>query len=125
VGSPVAAGFDNTTDKTKPRNYTHSEQILYRWLQIRLPKVTFDPLKLAAVYAIIFRQVRICDSCLSDMVAWQSGLRLAAKTSQLYLAIWDISPRTPSAFIPTVSPGGTGTPVAIADLRRASLRFSP
>lgn len=31
--SPVAPGFDNIKDKTKPLNYTHSEQILYRWAQ--------------------------------------------------------------------------------------------
>jgi hypothetical protein len=124
VPSPVAPGYDNTKDKTKPLNYTHSEQILYRWLQKQLATVSSDPKTLAAVYVIIFSQVRVCDACVSSMVSWQSSLRQIAKTSLLYLAIWDIRPGTPSAFIPTVFPGGTGTPVAIADLRRVSIPFT-
>lgn len=123
--SPVAPGFDNIKDKTKPLNYTHSEQILYRWAQGQLAGLSFDANKLAGIYVIIFSQVRICDACISDMVSWQSALRQLVKTPLLYLAIWDIGPGTPSAFIPTVSPAGTGTPVAIADLRRVPIRFLP
>lgn len=125
VVSPVAPGYDNTTDKTKPRNYTHSEQALYRWLQKQLMGLSFDPQALTAIYVIIFSQVRVCDACLSDMVSWQSDLRQAAKTAQLYLALWDIRPGSPSAFIPTVSPEGTGTPIVIGDLRRLMIRFIP
>lgn len=125
VPSPVAPGYDNTKDKTKPLNYPHSEQALYRWLQIQLAKISFDPKTLAGIYIVIFSQTRICDACIADMGSWQANLRHIAKTSLLYLAIWDIRPGTPSAFIPTVSPRGTGTPVALADLRRVPVRFTP
>lgn len=124
VPSPAAPGYDNTTDKTKPLNYTHSEQVLYRWLQQQLAKVSFDPKALAAIYVIIFSQVRVCDACVASMTPWQSNLRQIAKTPLLYLAIWDIRPGTLSAFIPTVFPRGTGTPVAIADLRRVNIPFT-
>lgn len=123
--SSVAPGFDNVKDKTKPLNYTHSEQALFRWASSQLTSISFDAGKLAGIYVIIFSQVRVCDACVQDMVSWQSQLRQVAKTSLLYLAIWDIRPGTPSAFIPTVSPAGTGTPVAIADLRRVTINFIP
>ena len=64
--SPVAPGFDNTTDKTKPLNYTHSEQTLYRWASSQLTDISFDAQKLVAIYVIIFTQVRVCDACLAD-----------------------------------------------------------
>ena len=122
--SPVAPGYDNTVDKTKPRNDTHSEQALQRWLIKQLTSISFDANTLAGIYVITFSQVRVCDACLSDMVSWQADLRQAAKTSLLYLAIWDIRPGTPSAFLPTVAPKGTGTPVALGDLRRVSVPFT-
>jgi hypothetical protein len=125
VPSPIAPGYDNTTDKTKPRNYTHSEQALYRWLQNQLAAISFDPQTLAGLYVIIFSQVRICDLCLSEMVSWQATLRHRARTNVLYLAIWEIQLGTPSAFSPTEQPKGTGTPVASADLRRVTVRFTP
>ncbi|HEY1350557.1 MAG TPA: hypothetical protein VGF67_13115 [Ktedonobacteraceae bacterium] len=123
--SPVAPGYDNTADKTKPRNDTHSEQALQRWLIKQLTGISFDANTLVGIYMIIFSQVRVCDACLSNMVSWQADLRQAAKTSLLYLAIWDIRPGTLSAFLPTVAPKGTGTPVAIGDLRRVSVSFTP
>lgn len=122
--SPVAPGFDNITNPTQPRNNTHSEQALYRWLSNQLAGISFNPKMLAGIYIIIFSQVRVCDTCLSDMVSWQSELRRVAMTPLLYLAIWDIRPGTPSAFIPTVSPQGTGTPVVSADLRRVTINFT-
>ncbi|HEU5380731.1 MAG TPA: hypothetical protein VFV38_35355 [Ktedonobacteraceae bacterium] len=99
--SPIAPGYDNTTDKTKPRNYTYSEQTLYRWLQNQLAAITFDPQALASIYVIIFSQVRVCDECLPTMASWQAALRRVAKTNLLYLAIWEIQLGTPSAFSPT------------------------
>jgi hypothetical protein len=123
--SPVAPGYDNTTDKAKPRNYTHSEQALQRWLEMKLKSTSFDSQTLAGIYVIIFSQVRVCDACMSDMASWQANLRREAKTQLLYLAIWDIKPGSPSAFLPTVAPKGTGTPVAIVDLRRIPIRFTP
>jgi hypothetical protein len=86
---------------------------------------TFDSKTLVGIYVIIFSQVRVCDACMSDMVSWQANLRREAKTQLLYLAIWDIRPNSPSAFLPTVAPKGTGTPVAIVDLRRVPIRFAP
>lgn len=125
VPSPIAPGYDNTTDKTKPRNYTHSEQALYRWLQNQLATIAFDPQTLAGIYVIIFSQVRVCDLCVSEMVSWQATLRHVAKTKLLYLALWEIQLGTPSAFSPTQQPKGTGTPVASADLGRVAIRFTP
>lgn len=55
------------------------------------------------------------------MTNWQSGLQAAAGTPNLFLTIWDLDDR---GFSPKKFPAGTGTPVAIGDLRQVPIAFT-
>src|SRR5438105_7804758 len=55
--SNVFKGYKNTTDKTKPENYSHSEQATYGWLQYQLSHLSIDTSKVTAIYTTIFSQI--------------------------------------------------------------------
>lgn len=50
-----------------------------------------------------------------------AGLRLEAGTPNLFLTIWDLDDH---GFDPATYRAGTGTPVAIADLRQLPIPFT-
>lgn len=113
----------NKNDPTKPLNATHSEQSVYKWLQKNLSRLAINQSTVAAVYTVIFSQVTICGPCARDMILWQRGLRQAAKSSRLFLSIWDII--YGKGFIPSTFPAGNGTPVTIDVIRRVPIVFTP
>lgn len=117
--SPPAPGYGQTS------NDNHSEQALYKWLEMRLASLSIDTSQVAAIYAMIFSQVRVCPPCQRDMVTWQKGLREAARTDNLFLLVWDIKFLSKSGFDPAVSRAGNGTPVAIGDLEKVEIAFAP
>lgn len=118
--SPAARGYGD-----EDSNDTHSEQGVYKWLEMQLSGLSIDQSKVTAIYVIIFSQVRVCIPCRRDMMPWQRGLRQAAKTNNLFLSIWDIRFGSKSAFIPATYPAGSGTPVAIEDVRKVPINFIP
>jgi hypothetical protein len=122
VQSPVIPGYNNKSGQGR-LNDTHSEQGVFTWLGDELEALTIDQSRVAAIYAVIFSQVIVCDPCQQDMITWQRTLREKARTNNLYLSIWDIRPRSKSSIIPATYPAGTGTPVAIEDLRKVPIRF--
>lgn len=123
VQSDTFPGSNNLTDKTYPKNYTHSEQSAYGWLQSELSKLTIDESKVSAIYTIIFSQVIVCDPCREDMKSWLCVLRDKARTQHVSLSIWDIA--LGKGFNPAKFPAGTGTPVIVNDLERVPISFDP
>lgn len=121
--SPVFKGYDNLTTPSQSRNATHSEQSSYGWLQLQLSRLSIDQSTVTAIHAVIFSQVIVCLPCRKDMVSWQRVLRQKAKTNNLYLSIWDITPG--KGFIPIVYPAGTGIPITLSDLERIRIQFAP
>lgn len=122
VPSTVIPGYNNKTGQGH-LNDTHSEQGVFQWLSDELEALAIDQSQVAGIYAVILSQVIVCDACQQDMITWQRMLREKAKTNRLYLSIWDITPRSKSSIIPATYPAGTGTPVAIEDLRKVPIRF--
>lgn len=123
VQSPVFRGYRNTTDKTKPPNYTHSEQATYGWLQSEFSHLSIDRGRVRAIYTVIFSQVVICLPCRRDMKSWQRTLRQIVKTNNLFLSVWDIAPE--KSFAPSTYPAGIGTPIAADDLEEVRIQFDP
>lgn len=121
--SPVFKGHDNYTDPAHPRNYTHSEQSAYGWLQLQFSRISIDLKKVAAIYTVIFSQVVVCSSCEEDAVDWQRVLRQKAKTEKLYLSLWDI--QRGKGFNPATYPAGNGVPVTPDMLEKVSIPFLP
>ena len=120
VQSIVYKGFYS---KTQPINDTHSEQIIYGWLQNKLSSLSLDRSNIVAIYAVIFSQVKVCDLCVKDMKSWQRVLRQKARTNSLYLSVWDII--FGQGFVPSTYPAGNGTPITIDALRKVPIRFFP
>lgn len=120
--TPEFKGGNNKNPAVGPTQITHSEQQTYRYLQLKLPGLSLDQSRVVAVEVVIFSQVIVCPPCQEDMVSWQAVLREKARTQNLFLSVWDIAPG--KGFVPTVYPGGTGTPVSIEDLRKIDLAFT-
>jgi hypothetical protein len=116
-------GNNNKTDKTKPKNYTHSEQAAYGWLQNTLAKLSIDQSRVPVIYTVIFSQVTVCVSCQQDMKLWQRTLREVAKSPSLALSIWDIA--YGNGFNPATYPAGNGVPVTIDMLEAVRIEFVP
>lgn len=125
VPSPLAPGYTSTPTATLRANDTHSEQGIYNWLKRNLTGLSIDQSQVAAIYTVIFSQVRVCGPCKKDMVAWQRGLRQAAKTVNVFLSIWDIRSGSKSGFDPAQNPAGTNILVSIMDLEKVTIVFAP
>lgn len=111
-----------STELPKPlQHITHSEQHTYDWLQEQLSLLSIDQSQVTAIYAVNFSQVAVCVPCQQDMIYWQRSLRQKVKTDKLYLSIWDII--RGKGFAPVTNRAGTGTPVAITDLRQVPILF--
>lgn len=121
--SPIYPGYNNTKDATKPINATHSEQKTYKWLEGELNALPANQSPATAIYVVIFSQVIVCGPCRQDMKLWQRGLRSAAKTSRVFLSIWDIV--YGKGFNPATYQAGMGTPVTIDAIRRVPIVFAP
>lgn len=121
VQSMPFKGYRDYTLPVSQQHTTHSEQKTYGWLQVQLSRMSIDKSKIAAIYVVIFSQVIVCPPCQQDMVYWQRTLRQKARTNNLYLSVWEIEGG--KGFVPTVYPAGTGTPIAITDLRQVPIRF--
>lgn len=125
VQSPLAPGYTSTPTATIRANDTHSEQGIYKWLERNLTSLSIDQSQVAAIYTVIFSQVRVCLPCQGNMVTWQRNLRVAARTNSVFLSIWDIRFKSKSGFDPAKYLAGTGIPVAIADLEKVMIAFAP
>ena len=119
--SRLYEGFYSTELPKSLQHITHSEQYANDWLQGQLSSLSIDPDEVMAIYAVIFSQITVCVPCQQDMIYWQRSLRQEAKTDKLYLSIWDII--RGKGFAPVTNRAGTGTPVAITDLRQVPIRF--
>lgn len=124
VQSPPAPGYTSTPTAILRANDTHSEQGIYNWLKRNLSSLSIDQSQVTAIYAVIYSQVSVCSPCKKDMIAWQRGLREAAKTVNVYLSIWDIRLNSKSGFNPAKNLAGTGISVAIADLEKVMIAFA-
>ena len=123
IQSEVFKGHKNINNPGERENSMHSEQAAYGWLQNTLSRQPFTISKIATIYVVIFSQVIVCNLCKQDMKIWQRTLRQKAKINNLFLSIWDIIPG--KGFNPANYPAGTGTPVAIADIRKVVIQFVP
>jgi len=101
-------------------NVTHAEQAIYQWLQNQLAQLSLDITSVEGIYAVIFSQVLVCGPCRSEMVSWQRVLRQKARTTRVFLSIWDLNP----GFDPATFPAGPKKAVALADLERVPILFA-
>ncbi|MGB8348258.1 MAG: hypothetical protein WCD86_25475 [Ktedonobacteraceae bacterium] len=117
--SIVYPGF---SQKAPPYNSTHSEQLVYNWLQDELAALSINQSQVIAIYAVIFSQVIVCPPCQGNMTMWQRTLRGKAKTERVYLSIWQLIPGN-GGFNPTLYKAGTGTPVTINMIQEVEIKF--
>jgi hypothetical protein len=117
---PVQGFYDENNPEASWK--THSEQGVYAFLKPKLAGLKLDPAQVVAIDVVIFSQVRVCPPCQNAMISWQSGLRQAAGTQNLFLSVWDLGN---NGFSPKKFPAGTGTPVTIDDLRQVDIPFTP
>lgn len=101
---------------------THSEQGVCGFLRPKLAVLELDATQMVAIDVSIFSQVRVCDPCQQSMISWESGLRQAAGTQNLFLSVWDLDD---NGFSPKKFPAGTGTPVVIDALHQVDIPFTP
>lgn len=116
---PVQGFYDKTNPVASWK--THSEQGVYTFLRLKMGGLGIDPAQILALDVVIFSQVRVCDPCQQSMINWQAGLRLAAKISNLYLSIWDLT--FSAGFDPAQYPAGTGIPVTPLSVEEVPIPF--
>jgi len=121
--SPVFKGYDNYTYTDHPRNYTHSEQSAYGWLQLQFSRLSIDLNQVTTIYTVIFTQTAMCSSCKKDAVSWQRTLRQKANTDKVSLSIWEIP--FGQGFDPATYPIGTGIPITQDMIEKVRIQFLP
>lgn len=114
----------DTRAQHRRKNSTHSEWKAFKWAEEQLRQLQFQPGKtVVKIFVAIFSQVRVCDLCrYEDMPTWMRDLRTAAGRQNVYLNIWQIRPRSPSAFDPGSEPAGV--PLNLADLQWVPVNFT-
>lgn len=119
--TPVFAGANDTTGQNSI-NSTHSEQLTYRQLQNKLANPALHVDDIVNIFVVIFSQVIVCDSCIADMVSWQSVLRQKAGVEQLFLSVWQLRPGQ-GGFNPRLFPRGLKAPIAPAGIEQVDVPF--
>jgi len=116
--------FQGHKSPTPPENSTHSEWKAFEWAKEQLQQLQLQPGKTAVkIFVAIFSQVVVCIPCrYKDMPTWMRDLRTAAGRQNVYLTIWQIRPRSPSAFDPGIEPAGV--PLNPADLQIVPVNFT-
>jgi hypothetical protein len=120
-GDPPFKGYKSPTP---PENSTHSEWKAFEWAKEQLQQLQLQPGKtVVKIFVAIFSQVRVCNPCrYTDIPTWMRDLRTATGRQNVSLTIWQIRPRSPSAFDPGIEP--EGVPLNPADLQIVPVNFT-